>query len=308
MTASPATEIDFEIHPSQTRVPAAERERILAAPGFGQVFTDHMITLRWSAERGWHDGKLEPYGPFSLDPATSVFHYGQELFEGLKAYRQDSGSVVMFRPQANAARFNAGCRRMAMPELPEETFLRALELLVAQDRDWIPDGEGNSLYLRPFMIATQRGLGVNHPSTSYLFCVIASPAGAYFGASQGGQGLAVGGLHPGRPRRHRRGQVRRQLRGRLRRPAAGGGQGLRPGGLARRGRAPVGRGDGRHEPVLRVRVRRRRPDPDARADRLAAARDHPGLAAAAGPDARHRGGGGPDLGLRTGARTAPRAS
>src|SRR5271154_6541539 len=180
MTASPATEIDFEIHPSQARVPAAERERILAAPGFGQVFTDHMITLRWSAERGWHDGKLEPYGPFALDPATTVFHYGQELFEGLKAYRQDSGSVVMFRPQANAARFNAGARRMAMPELPEETFLRALELLVSQDREWIPQGEGNSLYLRPFMIATQRGLGVNHPSTEYLFCVIASPAGPYF--------------------------------------------------------------------------------------------------------------------------------
>ncbi|HTB56128.1 MAG TPA: branched chain amino acid aminotransferase, partial [Trebonia sp.] len=168
MTAHPDTEIDFEIHPSQARVPAAERERILAAPGFGQNFTDHMITMRWSAERGWHDGKLEPYGPFALDPATAVFHYAQELFEGLKAYRQQSGSVVMFRPQANAARFTDGARRMAMPELPEETFLRALELLVAQDKDWIPDGEGNSLYLRPFMIATQRGLGVNHPSDSYL--------------------------------------------------------------------------------------------------------------------------------------------
>jgi branched-chain amino acid aminotransferase len=183
MTAKLDTEIEFEIHPSQTRVPVDERARILEAPGFGQVFTDHMITLRWTAERGWHDGKLEPYGPFSLDPATMVFHYGQELFEGLKAYRQDSGSIVMFRPQANAARFNAGCRRMAMPELPEETFLRALELLVTQDRDWIPAGEGNSLYLRPFMIATERGLGVNHPSREYLFCVIASPAAAYFGAS-----------------------------------------------------------------------------------------------------------------------------
>jgi branched-chain amino acid aminotransferase len=183
MTASLDTEIQFEINPSQTRVPAADRARILEAPGFGQVFTDHMITLRWTVERGWHDGKLEPYGPFSLDPATSVFHYGQELFEGLKAYRQGSGSIVMFRPRANAARFNVGCRRMAMPELPEETFLRALELLVAQDRDWIPAGEGNSLYLRPFMIATQRGLGVNHPSSEYLFCVIASPAAAYFGAS-----------------------------------------------------------------------------------------------------------------------------
>ena len=184
MTASPSTEIHFEIHPSRARVPAAERERILAAPGFGQVFTDHMITLRWSAERGWHDGKLEPYGPFALDPATSVFHYAQELFEGLKAYRQDSGSIVMFRPQANAARFNSGARRMAMPELPEETFLRALELLVTQDKEWIPQGEGNSLYLRPFMIATQRGLGVNHPSDSFLFCVIASPAASYFGATK----------------------------------------------------------------------------------------------------------------------------
>jgi branched-chain amino acid aminotransferase len=184
MTASLDAEIPFEINPSQTRVPAADRALILEAPGFGQAFTDHMITLRWTAERGWHDGKLEPYGPFSLDPATQVFHYGQELFEGLKAYRQSSGSVVMFRPLANAARFNAGCRRMAMPELPEETFLRALELLVAQDKDWIPAGEGNSLYLRPFMIATQRGLGVNHQSAEYLFCVIASPAAAYFGASK----------------------------------------------------------------------------------------------------------------------------
>jgi len=184
MTPNPGTEIDFEIHPSQAMVPAAERERILAAPGFGQVFTDHMITLRWSAGRGWHDGKLEPYGPFALDPATAVFHYAQELFEGLKAYHHDSGSVVMFRPQANAARFNAGCRRMAMPELPEETFLRALELLVTQDKEWVPTGEGNSLYLRPFMIATQRGLGVNHPSEEFLFCVIASPAASYFGASK----------------------------------------------------------------------------------------------------------------------------
>ena len=184
MTATTDTEIDFEIHPSQARVPAAERERILAAPGFGQAFTDHMITLRWSQDRGWHGGKLEPYGPFQLDPATQVFHYGQELFEGLKAYQQDSGSVVMFRPRANAARFNAGARRMAMPELPEETFLRALELLVHQDRDWIPSGEGMSLYLRPFLIATQRGLGVNHPSAEYLFCVIASPAASYFGAGR----------------------------------------------------------------------------------------------------------------------------
>ncbi len=172
--------IEFDIRPSSHPLPDAEREELLRAPAFGQLFTDHMITLRWSAERGWHDGRLEPYGPFTLDPATSVFHYSQEFFEGLKAYRQVNGSITMFRPDANATRFNSTARRMAMPELPEETFIRALELLVTQDREWVPAGEGKSLYLRPFMIATQRGLGVNSPSNEYLFCVIASPAGPYF--------------------------------------------------------------------------------------------------------------------------------
>jgi branched-chain amino acid aminotransferase len=179
--------IDFDIRPSGHPLPDAEREAVLASPGFGQVFTDHMITLRWSAERGWHDGRLEPYGPFTFDPATMVFHYAQEFFEGLKAYRQESGSITLFRPDANAARFNRSAQRMAMPELPEETFVRALELLVTQDRDWVPSGEGNSLYLRPFMIATQRGLGINRPSGEYLFCVIASPAASYFGG--GDQGI-----------------------------------------------------------------------------------------------------------------------
>ncbi|MFF0737863.1 branched-chain amino acid aminotransferase [Streptomyces chartreusis] len=183
--------IDFEILPVREPVPERDREAILAEPAFGQSFTDHMITLRWSAEKGWHDGRLEPYGPFTLDPATSVFHYGQELFEGMKAYRQDSGSIVLFRPQENAARFNASARRMAMPELPEETFVRALELLVTQDRDWVPTEPGTSLYLRPFLIATQRGLGFTHPSDSYLFCVIASPSAAYFGGGAKPRALTV---------------------------------------------------------------------------------------------------------------------
>ena len=180
MTATQQTEIAFDVRLSDHPVPAAERERLLAAPAFGVRFTDHMVTLRWTQDEGWHDGRLEPYGPFTLDPATAVFHYAQEFFEGLKAYRQENGSVVMFRPQANAARFNSSARRMAMPELPGETFLRALELLVTQDRDWVPLELEKSLYLRPFAIATQPGLGVNHPSSSYLFSVIASPAGAYF--------------------------------------------------------------------------------------------------------------------------------
>jgi branched-chain amino acid aminotransferase len=152
----------------------------MATPGFGEVFTDHMVTIRWSAGRGWHDGQLTAYGPITLDPATSVLHYGQEIFEGLKAYVQAGGPVVAFRPQANAARFNLSAARMAMPELPERTFVRALEVLVGKDRDWVPSADGQSLYLRPFMIATQRGLGVNRPSSSYLFTVIASPVAAYF--------------------------------------------------------------------------------------------------------------------------------
>lgn len=164
---------------------AAQREAILRSPGFGQAFTDHMVTIRWSRESGWHDARLEPYGPFHLDPATSVFHYAQEIFEGMKAYRQENGAVVLFRPESNAARFNQAAQRLAMPELPEETFVRALELLVTHDRDWVPSGEGASLYLRPFMIATQRGLGFTRPAGEYVFCVIASPATAYF-ASGGG--------------------------------------------------------------------------------------------------------------------------
>jgi branched-chain amino acid aminotransferase len=179
-TMSPSTEIAFDIQVSDHPVPPAERERLLAAPGFGAVFTDHMVTLRWAAERGWHDGRLEPYGPFTLDPAAQVFHYAQEIFEGMKAYRQAGGSVAAFRPRANAARFNASARRMAMPQLPADAFVRAIELLVAQDRAWVPDGDGRSLYLRPFMIATQVGLGINRPSQAYLFSLIASPAANYF--------------------------------------------------------------------------------------------------------------------------------
>jgi branched-chain amino acid aminotransferase len=180
MTASSTSEISFALRPASRPVPATERERLMADPGFGRVFTDHMVTVRWTTELGWHDGRLEPYGPIVLDPSTSVFHYAQEIFEGLKAYRQAGGPIAAFRPQRNAARFNASAIRMAMPELPESAFIRAIELLVTQDSDWVPTVEGHSLYLRPFMIATHRGLGVSRPSPSYLFTVIASPVGPYF--------------------------------------------------------------------------------------------------------------------------------
>ncbi len=171
----------FKIRLSRDRVPDERRAELLAEPGFGQVFTDHMVTMSWSAERGWYDGELRPYGPISMDPATQVFHYAQEIFEGLKAYRQAAGPIVAFRPGANASRFNRSAVRMAMPELPEEAFIGAIELLVSQDRDWVPSKPEHSLYLRPFMIATHVGLGVSRPSPSYLFAVIASPAGGYFG-------------------------------------------------------------------------------------------------------------------------------
>ncbi|GAB3488222.1 branched-chain amino acid aminotransferase [Amycolatopsis cihanbeyliensis] len=171
--------IEFTAQPAE-RLPEARRAQVLADPAFGSVFTDHMVTIAWSERAGWHDARLCPYGPLTLDPSTQVFHYGQEVFEGLKAYRRADGSVVTFRPDANAARFARSCRRMAMPMLPEETFVRALDLLVDLDRNWVSTRQGHSLYLRPFLIATQPGLGFYGPSTSYLFVVIASPAGTYF--------------------------------------------------------------------------------------------------------------------------------
>jgi branched-chain amino acid aminotransferase len=175
-----AQKLSFDVQHSDHARTAAEREQVLADPGFGQTFTDHMISIDYTEGRGWHDGRLMPYGPLSLDPATSVFHYAQELFEGLKAYRQAGGSIVTFRPYANAARFNRSASRMAMPELPEEAFVESLELLVETDKEWVPTTEGHSLYLRPFMIATQAGLGVNYPSRTYKYMVIASPAASYF--------------------------------------------------------------------------------------------------------------------------------
>ncbi|WP_372783195.1 branched-chain amino acid aminotransferase [Phenylobacterium sp.] len=173
----------FEIQPHPSPTPADRRAELLHAPGFGRVFTDHMVTIRYSEARGWHDAAVGPRGPIALDPAAAVFHYAQEVFEGLKAYRGDGGGVLMFRPEANARRFQQSAERLAMPALPEALFVEALEQLVRLDVAWIPDGDG-SLYLRPFMIATEVFLGVK-PSADYLFAVIASPVGSYFGAQTG---------------------------------------------------------------------------------------------------------------------------
>ncbi|HEY0573360.1 MAG TPA: branched-chain amino acid aminotransferase [Pseudonocardia sp.] len=159
---------------------AQRRAEVLADPGFGRYFTDHMVTIRWSEEQGWHDARVLPYGPLSLDPAAMVFHYGQEIFEGLKAYRQPDGSVASFRADANAARFQVSATRLAMPTLPEELFLESLSELVRVDEPWVPAAGGEeSLYLRPFLISTEVGLGVR-PAAEYLYLLIASPAGPYF--------------------------------------------------------------------------------------------------------------------------------
>ncbi|MFD7506517.1 branched-chain amino acid aminotransferase [Streptomyces sp. NPDC059850] len=169
----------IELKPSSHPLSDAEREEILANPGFGRHFTDHMVTIKWTEGRGWHEAQLVPYAPLSLDPANMTLHYAQTIFEGLKAYRQPDGTVATFRPEQNAERFQASARRMAMPELPVDLFLQACDALVTQDKAWVPDSGESSLYLRPFMIATEVGLGVR-PANEYLFLVIASPAGAYF--------------------------------------------------------------------------------------------------------------------------------
>lgn len=171
--------LSFSVSPHAAPTSAEQRAAILANPGFGTHFTDHMVTIEWDEGRGWHDALIGPRQPITLDPAASVFHYAQEIFEGLKAYLQVDGSLALFRPEANAARFNQSARRLAMPELPEAVFVEAVTRLVQTDRDWIPAGEGSSLYLRPFMIATEAFLGVR-PAKRYKFIVIASPAGNYF--------------------------------------------------------------------------------------------------------------------------------
>jgi branched-chain amino acid aminotransferase len=171
--------VQFAIQPTGTPVEAEARAEILANPAFGKVFTDHMVTAQWSSAEGWHDARLEAYGPVSVDPASVVLHYGQTVFEGLKAYRQPDGGVALFRPERNAARMARSSARLALPEFPEDAFVEACELLVRTDRAWVPSGEGASLYLRPFVWATEIGLGVR-PSDTALFQLIASPSGNYF--------------------------------------------------------------------------------------------------------------------------------
>jgi branched-chain amino acid aminotransferase len=169
-----------DVHPSPTS--QDEIADILKNPGFGLAFTDHMVTARWTEKLDWHDARIGPRKPFLIDPACAVLHYGQEIFEGMKAYRTAEDAIVIFRPEENARRFQHSAQRMAMPQLPENLFVEAVKALVKTDRNWIPGGDG-SLYLRPFMFASETFLGVR-PSREYVFCVIASPAGTYFKAGR----------------------------------------------------------------------------------------------------------------------------
>ena len=173
--------LTFTTTPNAQPASDARRAEILANPGFGQSFTDHMLQATWTPEQGWHDGRIDAYGPITLMPSAAVLHYAQEVFEGLKAYRHEDGSVWGFRPEANAARLQRSCRRLALPEMSEEDFLGALTALVEVDQAWVPvaDGTEKSLYLRPFMYASEAFLGVR-PARTVTFSIIASPAGAYF--------------------------------------------------------------------------------------------------------------------------------
>lgn len=163
----------------QAVTPDAEREAKIADPKFGQVFTDHMARISWARGKGWADQRVVPYGPLALDPATAVLHYAQEVFEGLKAYRHQDGTIWAFRPEMNAKRFNKSAQRLALPELPVDMFVAACAALVRADKNWVPTAPGTSLYLRPFMFASEAFLGVR-AANNVEFLVIASPAGNYF--------------------------------------------------------------------------------------------------------------------------------
>ena len=167
--------LDIKIQKTTTPKAKPDENRL----GFGNYYTDHMFVMDYTESQGWHSARIEPYHALSLDPAAMVFHYAQESFEGLKAYRTKEGKVQLFRPEKNGERLQSTHERLCIPTIPVEDFVQAVKTLVDVDRDWVPSAEGTSLYLRPFTIATEAHLGVK-PSDSYQFLVIASPSGAYY--------------------------------------------------------------------------------------------------------------------------------
>lgn len=170
--------IDLEIKLVKTTTPK-QKPADEASLGFGKFFTDHMFIAEYTVGKGWHDARIVPYGPLSIDPASPVLHYGQEIFEGLKAYRRKDGGIQLFRPMENALRMNRSAERICMPPLDPEFQVKAMKMLIQLEEDWIPSSEGTSLYLRPMMIADGAELGV-HPAKHFLYVIICSPSGAYY--------------------------------------------------------------------------------------------------------------------------------
>ncbi len=162
-----------------TRTTAPKQKPAIEGIPFGSYFSDHMFLMDYTKGQGWHDARIVPYGPLSLEPATMVLHYAQEIFEGLKAYRTASGSIQLFRPTENIARMNRSAEKLCIPQVPEDIYLKALKTLVEVDKDWVPSEPDTSLYIRPFIIATDAHLGV-HASNTYLFCIMTSPVGSYY--------------------------------------------------------------------------------------------------------------------------------
>lgn len=190
-----ATTLPFTLSPSTSPVPPQRRAEILANPGFGRVFTDNMVVIRYEEGKGWHDARVQPYAPLSLDPAAAVLHYAQEIFEGMKAYRTAEGHITLFRPQANAARFRKSAERLAMAQVPEDLFVEAVRQLVRIDAAWVPGNPDESLYIRPYMIASETFLGVK-PAAQYLFMVIASPSGPISGRRRSASGCPISAALP----------------------------------------------------------------------------------------------------------------
>ena len=172
--------MQFDVAKNANPLEASERERIIANPTFGTHFTDHQVVITWEKDKGWHSAQVIPYGPIMMDPSSAVLHYGQEIFEGIKAYRHEDGSIWTFRPDMNAARLQRSAKRMALPELPADIFLESLRELISVDGDWVPQPEGEkTLYIRPFEIAAENFLGVR-AAHRVEYRVIASPVGPYF--------------------------------------------------------------------------------------------------------------------------------
>lgn len=161
--------------PEKRKVKPADESKL----GFGKIFTDHFFTMKYHADRGWHDAMIEPYRPLAIAPTAMCLHYAQEIFEGMKAYRGKNGAIYLFRPRENSRRFNMSAERLCMPAVDENVFMEALTKLIIMEKDWVPRGEGTSLYIRPAMIATEAALGV-HPSGEYLFFIVTGPVGAYY--------------------------------------------------------------------------------------------------------------------------------